>query len=426
MKKVLFLLILISIGCKKSTKEFTSTSDEKIAYLEKNRFDLNSSAFNFPQKDFKILGLGAYHGSAKIEDVEIKMLESLTKEGKIKYYFPELDYSTAHFFNRYLKTGNEDLLKELVVSIGFYCEQERTIEVYEKWKNLKALYDKLPKEKRFKVVGLEWIQNYKNTSKYLLELLDSSKVDFKPVEEIRDMVKKDTTHFALGDLSFAYSKMQNLVKDFKENKTVYQDNTSNPKILNHLIKTIEESFPKDQDREKMMFNNYVNLDKIYNFKENPQFIRIGFFHLEKSREGEKSYPSFFARLIENKIYKKEEVISVIGYYTNSEVVWDELYENDTYKGFTIEAGFGIGDYEKEFFRGIQNLKNTKISDKTLFRLNKNNSPYNSEPDLIEVIMPDKKSNGEKVKEMSTLDFMDYAILISNSKASKPIFEMDKK
>ncbi len=60
----------------------------------------------------------------------------------------------------------------------------------------------------------------------------------------------------------------------------------------------------------------------------------------------------------------------------------------------------------------------------MFRLNNVNSPYlNKEPDLIEVILKNEKSNSEEVKGMSTLNFLDYAILISESKASKPIFEM---
>lgn len=38
-------------------------------------------------------------------------------------------------------------------------------------------------------------------------------------------------------------------------------------------------------------------------------------------------------------------------------------------------------------------------------------------------MEDEQSNGDALKGMSTLDFLDYAILISNSKESIPIFEM---
>ena len=153
---------------------------------------------------------------------------------------------------------------------------------------------------------------------------------------------------------------------------------------------------------------------------------MGFSHLEKSREGNKGYPYFFTRLIENKVYARDKVLSIIGYFTDSKVVWDELYDdNGNYLDFTTEGGMGIGDYEKEYFRGIKKLKDTKISDITLFRLNKKNSPYlEPEPDLIEIIMKDEKSNGEFVRGMSTLKFLDYAILISNSKASTPIFEMN--
>ena len=131
------------------------------------------------------------------------------------------------------------------------------------------------------------------------------------------------------------------------------------------------------------------------------------------------------RLIENKIYSRNKVLSIIGYLTESKVVWDEKYDDEgNYVGHTTEAAYGIGDYEKEYFRGIQNLKDSKTSTKTLFRLNKSNSPYFAiEPDLIEIVMTDEKSNGEAVKGMSTLDFLDYAVLISDSKASTPIFEM---
>ena len=38
-------------------------------------------------------------------------------------------------------------------------------------------------------------------------------------------------------------------------------------------------------------------------------------------------------------------------------------------------------------------------------------------------MQDEESNGEAVKGMSTLDFFYYAVLISDSKESIPIYEM---
>lgn len=425
MKHILFLLTtLLFFNCKTASKKESQKLSKK-AYLEQNRFDVNASKFEFPQKDFNIIGFGALHGSAKIEAVEMQLLKSLAKDGTIKYYLPEVDYSTAYFYNKYLQTGDTLLLKNLIIYNGFHVPQERTIEMYSKWKQLKKLNDNLSQKNKIKVIGLEWIMNYKFVAKHLSELITSK--EFKPVQEIKEMVSIDTTYYARGDLSFAYKKMQNLVNDYKNNKEKYLAQVDNKIEFDFLIRNIRKSFQKRPERVKIMYENYLTLDSIYNLKGNPHFMRIGFSHLEKSREGKEGYPSIFTRLIENDIYEKTNVISVLGYYTDSEVVWDELYDdNDNYTGFTKEAGFGISDYEKEYFRGIQYLKDAKISDKTLFRLNKKGSPYYAkEPDLIDVIMSEEKSNSERVKGTSTLDYLDYAILMSNSKASSPIFEMDK-
>lgn len=403
-----------------------SCTKTKVDYLKENRFDLNTTEFEFPQDNFKIIGFGAYHGSQKTEDVELALLTSLTKTGTIEYYFPETDYSTAHFFNKYLQSGDTTLLKNLIIRYGMLVPQERTIEVYEKWKKLKALNDKLPKEHKIQVLGLDVMTNYEYVSKHILELFNTTTTtEMEALKEIQNMVKTDTTSYALGDLSFAYQKLHDFVDEYEQNKTHYLSSTNDKKALQHIIRNLKTSFQKKIDREKVIFDNYVALDKIYDFKNKPQFIRIGFFHIEKSREGKNGNPSFFARLIEHNIYSKEEVISIIGYLTKSEVVWDELYDdNGNYTGHTTEAGFGIGDYEKEYFLGIQNLKDATLSDKTLFRLNLPKTPYTEkQPDLIEIVMQDQKSNGEAVKGMATTEFLDYAILISNSKASIPIYEM---
>lgn len=417
MTKILILLLSFST--------ILAFGQSKKQYLKNNRFDLNSEMFDFPQRDFNIIGFGAYHGSSKTENVELEIIKSLTKENLIKYYLPETDYSIAYFFNKFLKNGDTILLKDLVTQYGIRVPQERTAEVYNKWKELKKINDLLPEKDKIQIIGIDFQVNYKYTAKHILELVSNNNDKLVQLRKIENMVKTDTTSYSLGDLSYAYKVLKDFVSDYEKNKDQYKGHINDTISLNHIIKNLKISFNKKAEREKTIYDNYVALDSIYNFKNNPQFLRMGFSHIEKSHEGKEGYPYFFTRLIENKIYPKEKIISIIGYLTNSEVVWDELYDdNGNYNGFTVEGGYGIGDYEKEYFRGIQNLKDTKISDKTLFRLNKNNSPYFvNEPDLIEIIMTEEKSNGDAVKEMSTLDFLDYAILISNSKASKPIFEM---
>jgi hypothetical protein len=414
MNKILIILISLVIlqSCQKTKTE----------YLKENRFDLTSSNFDFPQKDFRIIGFGAYHGSAKTEQAEYSLLKSLTKNGDIKYYLPETDYSTGYFFEKYLKTGDTLLLKDLIIEYGNVAEQEETIEVYKKWKEIKRLNDSLPKENKLTIVGIDNINSYKYTTKHLLEIFNFQNYTEKPFQRIVNIVEMDTTDFAVHYKSYSKVALYNFVKEYEKNPKKYEKDINDKYVFNHIINNLKLTF-KDSNREQIIFENYKYLDSLYNFKNKQQFVRFGFFHIEKEREN--NNPSFFTRLIENNFYERNEVISIIGYLTESRVLWDIIRdEKGSYKSYTTEGGLGIGDYEKEYFRGIENLKNSKNSDITLFRLNKSNTPYNDGiPDLMEIIMIDEESNGIGVKGKSTTDFLDFAILISNSKASIPIQEM---
>lgn len=416
MKTIFNFLVLFS--------SILAFSQNKLSYLKKNSFDITDKKFTFPQSNFNIIGFGAYHGSEKTEDVEIEIIKSVLKKTSIKYYLPETDFSIAHYFNDFLVTGDTILLKDLIIQYGIRVPQERTIEVYNKWKDLKKINDNLPGRNKIKVLGIDLLVSNKYVSKHILEIVKNQNNQFPILSEINQMVKTDTTSYSTENTSFSSILLKKFITDYENNSEKYEKNITNKFEFNQILKNLKISFSDKSEREKTMYENYLIFSSEYNFKENPQFLRMGFFHLEKSREGKNGYPSFFTRLIENKIYSKEKVISIIGFLTKSEVLWDEKYNGEQYIGYTTEGGFGIGDYEKEYFRGIQNLKDAKISDETLFRLNKKNSPYLTKvPDLIEVIMTNSDSNSNRVIKTSTLDYLDYAILISNSKASVPIFEM---
>lgn len=415
MKYLIFILSIFLIQ---------SCAITKSNYLKKNRLDLTKQNFVFPQKNFKILGFGAYHGSAKTEITEYALLKSLTKNGIVKHYLPETDYSIGHFFNQYLKTGDTLLLKDLVETYGVRVPQDKSIETYEKWKKIRNLNNDLPEINKITVVGIDLLVTYKYTSKHLLEILNIEQNKEKSLQRIVNMVKLDTTDFSPYYDSYSKNILQNFIKDYEANPMKFEKHIKNNIVFDHLIKNLKYTFEKSE-REKIIYNNYIDLSKLYDFNNKPQFLRFGFGHLEKIREH--NYPSFLTRLIEKGIYKSNEVISVIGYLTESRVLWDINYdEKGKYKDYTTKGGFGIGDYEKEYFRGIDKLKERKISDITLFQLNKVKSPYNKKvPDLIEVIMEGEKSNGKYVKGKSTTEFIDYAILISNSKANTPIYEIKK-
>lgn len=394
----------------------------KEEYLKHNALPLNES-FVFPQKKAEIFGFGAYHGSAKTEEAEIIFVKSLIKNNNLKYYFPETDCSLAYYFNEYLATGDEKLLKDLIRNYGTRVPQERSVEVFLKWKELKKINDKLPKSKKLQVLGADPIVTYKYTYRHLLTLIkDINK--WSSALTLKAAVEKDTTDFSPYYNSYSKQLLKDFVTDYEANPSKFESLISNKPVFNHLIKTIKISFD-DYYREEEIYNNYNEISKIYKLGNSTQFFRYGFFHLLKTKEG--TYPTFFSMLIDNGIYTRDKIVSTLGYFTKSEVLWEDIFDNNhNYISSKTEGDIGIGDDPTEYFKGIDLFKDQKLSDMTLFNLSTPNNPYQLKgcSDLIQVIA---KGVTEKIdySQDSTSKFIDFALLISHSKASTSIYTLGK-
>ena len=412
MKKILAIFILITFS-------LAVFSQNKKDYLKQNRFDVEKVDFIFPQTDFNIIGFGAYHGSAKTYDAELHLIQSLKNQNAVDYYIPETNFSQAFFFQQYLETGNEELLKELVLAFQTIVNQEGTIETFEHWKNLRTLNQSF-KENPIKVVGFDVINEYQFPIKHILYLTENIQ-NWKLKDDLAKITNDKNADYSIRNKELQ-QVLKNFINDYESNKKIYEHQILDTFSFHHILKNISYNFNENRDREKIIFDNYIYLKDTYQLKTKKQFAKYGFFHLEKERE--QNYPSFFTRLIEQNVYERNKVITVIGYLTKSEVLWDKIYDKEgNYRSFTTKKGYGIGDYWKEYFKGIKKLKKTKLSDITVYKLNNTNSPYNSGTDLIEVKLFLKKNNGKSLKGKDTTKFIDYAILISNSKNQIPIEEM---
>ncbi|MDR2207300.1 MAG: hypothetical protein LBE36_14210, partial [Flavobacteriaceae bacterium] len=373
-------------------------SQNKIEYLEQNRFDMENPDFVFPETDFNIIGFGAYHGSAKTYDAEFQLIKSLKEQNALDYYVPETNFSQAFFFQQYLETGDEELLKELVSVHYTYVPQDASVETFNHWKKLRELNQKY-EENPIKVIGFDVTSGiYKFPIKHIL-LLTENIQNWKANDELKKYVP-----FSIAEFDENYDEIEqalkNFINDYETNKTLYADKIKDIFVFEHILKNIAYNFPEKRDREKIIFDNYVYLKNHYQLDTKKQFVKYGFFHIEKEREG--NYPSFFTRLIEQNVYAKNKIITVMGYLTKSEVLWAKIRDKQgNYKTFITKKGYGIGDYWKERFKGIKNLKKAKLSDITLFKLNSENSPYKNSADLIEINLFLKKDNPKLPKEKNT-------------------------
>ena len=178
-----------------------------------------------------------------------------------------------------------------------------------------------------------------------------------------------------------------------------------------------------------MYNNYLVLQKQYNLSQTKQYFRMGVYHIMKSRIN--SSATFFCKLLENGIYKKEDIVSIQGYLNKSRVLWDIKYKSyfnpNSYEGYKTKGRLGYSDHIIEHFKGIRKLKRLKTSDYTFYNLKSDtiNNKYNriGNLNLIKIKSLFHGVYWKPVKGKSTLDYIDYAILISNSKANTPIEEL---
>jgi len=385
-------------------------------YLKQNRIDLRIN--EIATSEINVYGFGALHGSSKTKEVEIILLNQLSKNRDRIYYFPETDFSTAFFFEKFLNSGDKKLLEELVYEYGSRVPQEKSIDYFNKWLNL----FELNKSKKIKVLGIDEISSYKYCTKLILELIDNQ-TDWNYIDSLKKIINNSETNWSAYSNSNTKKLLKNVVISYEMNKINLKTKISDTILFNHIIKDIKSTF-EPFERESIIYKNYLILGSLYDLKNTFQFFRFGVFHIMKSDINNQE--SFFSKLILNKIYSAKEVITIQGFLTKSKVLWDLKFdEKNHYKSYSIKKGYGIGDYWLEYYKGIKDLKRNKLSDITLYKLNSLNSPYfeRNGYDLIKVKKLFRRSFWYPLKDKSTIDYIDYSILISDSKENIPIEEI---
>jgi len=396
---------------------FSFSQVNSIEYLANNRTDLLTET-KIEIGQAKIIGFGALHGSSRTETTENIILTSLVDEHNLKYYFPETDYSTAFYFQKYIESGDEDLLEELVFEYGAMVPQEKSIEVFKKWKNIRPVFLK----NDIRIVGIDKISSYKFTVKDLVSLIkENSNWKFRDSLKMLDL---DTnTNWTAFYKTETRVILEHFVEDFTKNRAIYHTYIKDTVRFNHILKNLKHTFNRSY-RETIIYKNYLVMKKKFSLENSVHFCRFGIFHIMKSKLNNGT--PFFARLIEDSIYNSSEVLTIQGFLTKSSVLWESVYDkNGIYQKGITKKGFGISDYWLEYFYDVKQLKKSKLSDITMFYLNSENNPYSIKDEFKLITVKRLFGRSPWIPEAgkSTLDYIDYAILISNSDANQPIEEL---
>lgn len=409
MKKFILIILLISTI---SILLYTSQSDLSVeSYLKKNHSDLNLNdkedlsgleIFSEDIKDKKIILVGEHHNISENTNIEMKLLKYFQKEIGVDYYLAELGYADAYFLNKYLENGDEEILKDYF-DIYKKGQQYYTEERYKHYIDIYNFNQKLPEDKRIKIVGVD-IES-QASYRYILDILDDNKAMTNELVSLLNTLK-DFSYMSINSNRNLLIILDKLIKDIEINeenyKNIFKDDFEGFQIVINDLIDYSEARVSSKDMGEYMnkrdMYTYENFKEIDSKLKNPvyfgQWGKTHVYQDEFYSNVDLCDSNYFASLLNSDTEYKGKILSIdYGYYFD---------ENN--------IGHSYSYIDKQLFKDYINTG----SKATIFKLNNNKSPFNKS-----AINP-FDTNAIDYKGKPITNYFQYLVLIKNSKPSKII------
>lgn len=417
------------------------------AYIEKfgSKYTLENFQINFGPDLQKsdLVFWGYIHGSETPQIIEHRLLEHLTEKG-FRYFMPEIGEAQAFFFNRYLQSGDEQLLYFASYYQKMRTPQDASIQFLEKWQAIYQTNLRLPDEEKIRVVGVEGTLAFKDPSlavthlAYIapknsgipmidslrffknLDILDLNIVSGKPVLELA-LANDKPTYDYVYPTSSKYQFGKRFISFYKENQELV-NNAFGRDIHDLLIR-------EELKREQIIYKNFKKKVLPSINSGGKVFSVFGYAHV---LQGSINKYDYIAGLIKKNHELK--VTSILGVLAKSkalknrkskksEVIYGPLghkFTSTEYSGFSTSKSYD-GDSYFEKLEGINHLrKNARKYDIISLPLMHKNSPFNQNLTFLMYKRGGKWWRPDE--ELATIDYIQYLIYIQNSRANTPMEE----
>jgi hypothetical protein len=396
MKLIRSIIFLTILCCQNSTYLFGQLSSE-------NRLIQNS----IPKSNIYWLGEG--HATASNYDISFDLYCKIDSAVGVDYILLESNYLQTHYLNKYLKSGDSNLLDlAFSTSVGTFGWTKEHKAYYE---NIYAHEQKKTKENRIQFVGIDIEHGYWHTHKFLIDSLIPSTISDsnRIISQIRQPLSysKDFLNY--------YAKLHDdIIHNEEEYKSILRDQFELVKYLSKNICNITycQSLPANlwnKTRDSLIYENFKWHDQSLRFAQKVAFGLWGTDHIYQAptKEG--------TTFIAGHIAKQQPEIKQTGYrmlYTKS------LFNLPT---FFIPnfARWVFGD--KKYIR-TKALNNDKIWSKVtgLHFLKKRKNRELKYPLHVDSIPQKIDLVGNRKKGFQNHDYFQYIILIKNSPACIPL------
>lgn len=386
---------------------FASCSSSKyVNYLKENTEVIkmtDSLQFNSLDVEFyknNLFLVGEVHEVETSPRIDLALFTQLNETINIDIYLSEMDIAQGYYLQQYIKGSDEielkNILKEWPVYIGRISEQHRT-----KWVKMRKYYSQLPKNNKFKLVGIDRIADFGLIRKLLKEKLP--KIYHRDIHSEKDSL-----------ISWSKNKLNTILE---EEKSQFDNSTID--LLKNIAYNLS-NYKKIRNRDAFMYQNFKRLYSQNKWENKNIYGGFGFSHTLQA------YSYTFAGRIkkDTTLPYIDKMVSLNTLYVDSRLTVESKalpkFMQDKGKGFT-KFKYSQDNRLFMYIKGIADYKRvTEPNTISLLKLDAKGSPYLN------------SSRGTKVKKLitiwdaydiidgtSTTDYAQYIFFVRNADWIKP-------
>ncbi|MBB2148285.1 hypothetical protein [Pedobacter gandavensis] len=393
------------------------------SYLSNHAIDLSRGITNHQDKldrtffNHQLFILGEIHGIQKGQDIDYDMITLLNSERNINTYIGEFDFAKAYLLNQYLQTGDEQLIDEVFEDWVAQNSQWGNLDFKNKIRRIRVYNQGLKPKQRIYFEGIDEIHNPVLVARYFKEVLKDPSLkgwrsSFQPLINALS-AKNDSSIISIATQLKKQVELNTALKGSSK--------------LEDLRFALKNCSLKNSNRERLLYDNFVDLFKIRNWKDKKLYAFFGFGHVYQSLGNPGKFKSLAYMLDHDEnLALKGKILTMVLLYVDSKMMMPTAFTPEAWqtKGKTYGNLTQFNhDGRLVNFDGIEDFKSvTKTNTTTLFNLEAEGSPFLRKS--ITINYGDMMPKGQRLllneEGKYTTDYFQYIVLVRNSEATVPI------
>ncbi|NCU02795.1 MAG: erythromycin esterase family protein [Chitinophagaceae bacterium] len=288
-------------------------------YLQQNHATWNNG-FNNAENVFtksilqnQLFLVGEGHGTQYNHELQFDLIKHLQQTVGLKYILLELGFLDQLYLNRYLQTGNEQVLDSFFqFHPNTFYYNKQLFQFFQKLYNYNL---QLPAKNKLQIITVDLDFAYRDALLYVQRNLPAALPDTLKHYFTTMLPKQDTAALLMQKFNNAYSSFINNGRIYK--KHLGKDFEDTKHLLNNINHRLQIAVSKRNDlRDSLMYQNFLYAKKRYGIKDEKIIGLMGSFHVKQfDAPGD---PRFAAILVKTNAVKG--VVSLMSIYNAGEAM----------------------------------------------------------------------------------------------------------